>query len=667
MPPSHNNINNVVLHFFLCLCLSISFTSSLNSDGLSLLALKAAIDMDPTGILNSWSDSVSTPCSNFEGVSCNNQDRVTKLTLTSKSLTGYIPSELGHLTQLTTLNLSNNNFTKTIPNSLFNTTNNLIILDLSHNSLSGPLPPSFTSLKSLIHCDLSSNFLNGSLPESLTELTALTGTLNLSFNTFSGEIPASLGNLPVEVSLDLRDNNLTGEIPQVGSLLNQGPTAFSGNPGLCGFPLRNLCLDRTKVPDFYPENPDPNPNAVRTGAIRDNERERGGLFFVVGLVLICVGIVVVLMSVVVIRRRRRRLNDGERGFEKGKMEGEVLGCGEEQKGRFVVVDEGFGFELEDLLRASAYVVGKSRSGIVYKVVGGGKGSVPATTAVAVRRLSEGDDGGLRFKDFEYEVEAIGRVRHPNVVPLRAYYYASDEKLLITDFIRNGSLHTALHGGPSESLSPLSWAARLKIAQGSARGLMYIHEFSGRKYVHGNIKSTKILLDDDLQPYISGFGLTRLCLGTLKSNTTFTHKRQNSNQSILASAMSSKFAASSKNYMAPEVRMTGGKFTQKCDVYSFGIVLLELLTGRLPDLGPENDQKELESFVRKAFKEEQPLSEIIDPTLLPEVNAKKQVVAAFHIALNCTELDPELRPRMRTVSESLDLITSKFSEIGWKKL
>ncbi|KAK2400648.1 receptor protein kinase protein ZAR1 [Trifolium repens] len=612
--------------------------------------------MDPTGILNSWSDSVSTPC-NFQGVTCNKHDRVTQLTLPSKSLTGYIPSELGHLTQLTTLNLSNNNFTKTIPNSLFNTTNNLIILDLSHNSLSGPLPPSFTSLKSLIHCDLSSNFLNGSLPESLTELTALTGTLNLSFNGFSGEIPASLGNLPVEVSLDLRDNNLTGEIPQVGSLLNQGPTAFSGNPGLCGFPLRNLCLDaRTKVPDIYPENPDPNPNAVQTGVIRDNERERGGLFIVVGLVLICVGTVVVLMSVVVVRRRRRRLNVGERGFEKGKVEGgEVLGCGEEQKGKFVVVDEGFGFELEDLLRASAYVVGKSRSGIVYKVVGGGKGSVPARTAVAVRRLSEGDDGGLRFKDFEYEVEAIGRVRHPNVVPLRAYYYASDEKLLITDFIRNGSLHSALHGGPSDSLPPLSWAARLKIAQGSARGLMYIHEFSGRKYVHGNIKSTKILLDNDLHPYISGFGLTRLCLGTLKSNTTFTHKRQNSNQSILTSAMSSKFAASSKNYMAPEVRMVGGKFTQKCDVYSFGIVLLELLTGRLPDLGPENDQKELESFVRKAFKEEQPLSEIIDPTLLPEVNAKKQVVAAFHVALNCTELDPELRPRMKTVSESLDNI------------
>lgn len=208
------------------------------------------------------------------------------------------------------------------------------------------------------------------------------------------------------------------------------------------------------------------------------------------------------------------------------------------------------------------------------------------------------------------------------------------------------------GGPCNSLPPLSWAARLKVAQEAARGLMYIHEFSGRKYVHGNLKSTKILLDDDLRPYISGFGLHRLGLGTTKC-TTLAPKRQNSNQSTISSTMSSKVA--SNYYLAPEVRVAGGKFTQKCDVYSFGIVLLELLTGKEQDFGPENGDKVLESFVRKAFREEQPLSEIIDPALLPEVYAKKQVVAAFHVALNCTEHDPELRPRMRTVSESLDCI------------
>lgn len=271
--------------------------------------------------------------------------------------------------------------------------------------------------------------------------------------------------------------------------------------------------------------------------------------------------------------------------------------------------------------------------------------------MAVRRLSEGD-ATWRFKEFEAEVEAIGKVVHPNIVRLRAYYYANDEKLLVTDFIRNGSLYNALHGGPSTSLPLLPWTARLKIAQGTARGLMYIHEHSPRKYVHGNIKSTKILLNDDLQPYISGFGLARLMLGTSKF-TTSASRKHNSSQSIGASGLT--VSTSSTIYLAPEARISGSKFTQKCDVYSFGVVLLEILTGRLPDEGLENGGKGLESLVRKTFRDERPLSEILDPVLLQEVYAKKQVVEAFHIALNCTELDPELRPRMKTVSESLDRI------------
>lgn len=202
------------------------------------------------------------------------------------------------------------------------------------------------------------------------------------------------------------------------------------------------------------------------------------------------------------------------------------------------------------------------------------------------------------------------------------------------------------GGPSNSLPPLKWALRLKIAQGTARGLMYIHEYSPRKYVHGNIKSTKILLDDELQPYISGFGLTRLVPGTSKVTN---------NQTIVTSAIGSRISAPSNVYLAPEARIYGSKFNQKCDVYSFGIVLLEMLTGKQPDAGLENEGKGLENLVRKAFREERPLSEIIDPVLLKEVHAKKQIISAFHIALNCTELDPELRPKMKMVSDSLDRI------------
>lgn len=438
--------------FFIIIFLIAPVSYGLNSDGLSLLALKAAIDTDPSGILGSWSDSDPNPC-HWKGVACT-RGRVTDVYLPNKGLSGYIPSELGRLDSLTRLSLANNNFSMPISVHLFNATN-LIVLDLSHNSLSGPIPAQISALKSLRHLDLSSNLLNGSLPESLGQLQTLVGTLNLSYNEFSGGIPPSYGKIPVFVSLDLRHNNLTGKIPQVGSLLNQGPTAFSGNPSLCGFPLETQCpeaqnpnLSKSSQDQDQDQNPlkplnRQNPN------LRDNDRG-----VLVTIPIIVSGILVVIGAVslsVWIFRRKFAAASGEGKMGKERVVVDVVEEEEGQKGKFVVMDEGFSLDLEDLLRASAYVVGKSRSGIVYRVVAGpggssgGKGSGVAPTVVAVRRLSECDDATWRFKDFESEIDAIGRVHHPNIVPLRAYYYASDEKLLITDFIRNGSLYSALHG------------------------------------------------------------------------------------------------------------------------------------------------------------------------------------------------------------------------------
>ncbi|KAL0428580.1 UNVERIFIED_CONTAM: putative leucine-rich repeat receptor-like protein kinase [Sesamum latifolium] len=163
----HSSTYVVVLNFLCFFNVCISFTSSVNSDGLSLLALKAAIAGDPTHVLVSWSDSDSTPC-NWAGITCDpTYHRVTSISLSSKNLTGYIPSEIGALSFLT-------------------------FLDLSHNSFSGPLPHDITTLQNLVHLDISSNNFNGSLPENLSNLTHLTGTLNLSYNAFSGEVPASL-------------------------------------------------------------------------------------------------------------------------------------------------------------------------------------------------------------------------------------------------------------------------------------------------------------------------------------------------------------------------------------------------------------------------------------------------------------------------------------------
>ncbi|KAI3914710.1 hypothetical protein MKW92_021884 [Papaver armeniacum] len=642
--------------FLLLVLLLLFFISPisclLNSDGLSLLALKSSITTDPTRSLKSWSESDETPCK-WYGVTCNNQNRVTQVHLPNKGFNGYIPSEIGALTSLQNLSLSFNNFTNIIPPHLFNATS-LVSLDLSHNHLSGTIGNTIKTLSLLSHLDLSSNLLNGSLPDSLAQLPQISGTLNLSYNLFSGEVPASFGLFPVSVSLDLRHNNLSGKIPQVGSLLNQGPTAFSGNPNLCGFPLSIQCPEAAAAAGENPriplnQNQNPNPNSSSPGS----EKPRGISATVPIISAISLLLGVFSISVWLLRRKCVSV-EGKVGKEKSDVEEEKYDE-EGQMGKFVVIDEGFSLELEDLLRASAYVVGKSRSGIVYKVVAGKLSGVTGVV-VAVRRLSEGG-GFWKFKEFISEVEMIGKIKHPNIVRLRAYYFASDEKLLVSDFISHGSLYSALHGGPSSSLTPLSWSARLKIIQGSARGLAYIHECSPRKYVHGNIKSSKILLDEDLQPYISGFGLTRLISSTNKPSDAAVNN--NLAQKVVISGSGSKSLSSPTSvYLAPEARLSSSKMSQKCDVYSFGVTVLETLTGRLPDFGPsENDDKGLESFVRRAFQEERPLSEIIDQALIHEVYAKKQVLAAFHIALSCTESDPEIRPRMRSVSESLDRIGS----------
>ncbi|CAH2058389.1 unnamed protein product [Thlaspi arvense] len=639
-----NILSLVVSSIFLCM----SFCSSLNSDGLSLLALKSAVDNDPTRVMNHWSESDPTPC-HWSGIVCTS-GRVTSIVLFGKGLSGYIPSEIGLLDSLIRLDLAHNNFSKPVPARLFEATK-LRYIDLSHNSLSGPIPAQIKSMKSLNHLDFSSNHLNGSLPESLTELGSLVGTLNLSCNRFTGEIPSSYGRFPVYVSLDLGHNNLTGKVPQVGSLLNQGPIAFAGNSHLCGFPLQTPC-EEIKIPNFVTAKPEgtqelqkPNPSVISEDEGKEKQITGSVTVSLISGVSVVIGAVSVSVWLI-----RRKLSSSDGYKTETKTTTAVVSEFDEegQDGKFVAFDEGFELELEDLLRASAYVIGKSRSGIVYRVVAAESSS---SAVVAVRRLSDGN-ATWRFKDFENEVEIIRRINHPNIVRLRAYYYAEDEKLLITDFIGNGSLYSALHGGTSSTRPPLSWAERLHIAQGTARGLMYIHEHSSRKYVHGNLKSSKVLLDDELHPHISGFGLTRLVSGYPKlADHSLSIKMQSVDQTF-ATKLSDPQAA----YLAPEARASSScKSSQKCDVYSFGVILLELLTGRLPN---DSIGEELVSILRKWHKEERLLAEILDPRLLEQGFADKQVIATIRVALNCTELDPEMRPRMRSVSESLGRIKSE---------
>ncbi|XP_076901047.1 receptor protein kinase-like protein ZAR1 [Bidens hawaiensis] len=657
-------------------------------------------------------------CANITGV---NESRVVGIALAGRNLRGYIPSELGNLKYLRRLNLHNNNFYGTIPNPIFNATslhslylygnnlsgelpasicnpvriqnidvsnNNITCgvkkfmancrqlqrLILARNQFSGEIPAGvFPALANLVQLDLSDNGFNGSLPYDIGQLKSLTGTLNLSFNRFVGKLPEMLGELPLTVNFDLRGNNFSGEIPLTGSFANQGPTAFLDNPLLCGFPLQKTCRRSGGAPAGVS-------GSQNVGEmVKDDVAKKGlkpGLIILIS-VADAFGVALIGLLIVYLYWRKKDSNgcsctgkgrfggdkksnvcgfpcvggfpntDSEVESEKGDATsggGVSGGGGEGGGGQLVAIDKGFSFELDELLRASAYVLGKSGLGIVYKVVLGN--GIP----VAVRRLGEG--GEQRYKEFVAEVQAIGRVKHPNVVKLRAYYWAPDEKLLISDFISNGNLASALRGQTS---TILTWSTRLKIAKGTARGLAYLHECSPRKFVHGDIKPSNILLDNEHQPYISDFGLNRLI--------NITGNNPSSSGGFMGGALP-YFTQAEKvnNYQAPEARVSSNRHTQKWDVYSFGVVLLELLTGKSPEFSSPTSSTSIEiadlvKWVRKGFDEETPLSDMVDPMLLQEVHAKKEVLSVFHLALMCAERDPDIRPRMKTVSESLEKIRS----------
>ncbi|KAI4975057.1 hypothetical protein ZWY2020_048664 [Hordeum vulgare] len=620
--------------------------AALNTDGLALLALKFAVTNDPGSGLDTWRDADADPCS-WAGVTCvdGGGGRVAGVELANLSLAGYLPSELSLLSELETLSLPANRLSGQIPVAI-SALQKLTTLDLAHNFLSGQIPAGIGRLASLSRLDLSSNQLNGTLPPSIAGLPSLSGVLNLSYNHFVGGIPPEFGGIPVAVSLDLRGNDLAGEIPQSNNGMNPGAAAEVGRP--------------------------PKHRSSPTVPI-----------------LAVIVVAAIVAGLVLQWRCRRRCaattrNEDKESSTKEKSAAVTLAGTEERRGGgeegelFVAVDDGFGMELEELLRASAYVVGKSRGGIVYRVV-------PGRGTVAVRRLSEPDDGDGTESGGAGAVPS--RPRPPPSAAL-AIPTSLDSAHTTTPRTRSCSstttsamapstpLYTVMcrpnlvlsidrleaafdpeivglnrfleSGGPTASPTPLPWSVRLSIVQGAARGLAYLHECSPRRYVHGCIKSSKILLDDELRPHVSGFGLARLVAGA--------HKTAQSRKLGGAACALRSNALSARSYGAPERRAPGGTAaaaTQKGDVFAFGVVLLEAVTGRQPTEGEGG--LELEAWVRRAFKEERPLSEVVDPSLLGEVHAKKQVLAVFHVALGCTEPDPELRPRMRAVAESLDRV------------
>ncbi|KAK6925928.1 Leucine-rich repeat [Dillenia turbinata] len=575
-------------------------TDAIEEDKQALLAFIGNVSLSK--YIN-WNANTSV-CFSWTGVICSgDHSRVIAVRLPGIGFRGPIPENtLGRLSALQVLSLRLNEISGEFPYD-FVRLKNLTAIYLQFNNFSGSLPEDFTVWKNLTIVDLSNNGFSGSIPPSIGNLTHLTA-LNLANNSLSGPIP-DLRN-PSLQQLNLANNNLSGVVPV--SLRRFPNTAFLGN---------NVSFENATSPDQPVLPPEAQP-----GKKSSKLAEPAVLAIVLGSVVVGFALCAVLMIACFAKRDK-----GKKSVEKSTKKAEKavkkpVSGSQDGDNRLVFFEGGnFAFDLEDLLRASAEVLGKGMFGTTYKA------ALEDGTTVVVKRLKEVSIGR---REFEQQMENVGRMKNEYVAELRAYYYSKDEKLMVYDYFSQGSVSSLLHGKRGEDRIPLDWETRLKIAVGAARGIAYIHSESGGKLVHGNIKASNIFLNSKGYGFVSDLGLATLV------------------SPIAPPVMRTA------GYRAPEVTDTR-KASHASDVYSFGVLLLELLTGKSPTHAAGGEEiVHLVRWVHSVVREEW-TAEVFDVELLRYPNIEEEMVEMLQIGMACVARMPEQRPKMPDVVKRVEEI------------
>ncbi|XP_059635920.1 receptor-like protein kinase HSL1 [Cornus florida] len=537
---------------------------------------------------------------------------LTTLMISDNMFTGHLPVKLA--TNLLLLEISNNLFSGEIPWNGISSWRNLMVFDASNNLFNGTIPQELTSLPLLTTLLLDRNHFSGNLPLKIKSWNSLT-TLNLSGNRLSGQIPAAIGFLPALTHLDLSENELSGQIPPEIGLLRLNSLNLSSNSLTGRIPVEyeNAVFNSSFLdnPGLCATNP-----LLGLDVCSSSNRKSRNLFFLLLAIFVPIAIALFVLAIMfafhLIKNRPKR-NVGSdlkwtvSSFQKLNFtELEILSCLSEDN-----------------------IIGRGGSGEVYRVAVNG-------SPLAVKRIWNNRNSDRNIvNQFLAEAEILGRIHHSNIVKLWCYMSNEASKLLVYEYLENGSLYEWLHeskrqpsvSGSSVHRGVLDWPTRFKIAVGAARGLCYMHHDCSRPIVHRDMKSSNILLDTKFNAKIADFGLAMTKHAETKTMS---------------------FVAGSFGYIAPEYFETK-RANEKIDVFGYGVVLLELATGRkAPDGG---EYAGLAAWAHLHMRDGKPIEDALD-VKIKEACYLDEMTDVFKLGIDCTDQVPSNRPAMDRVLQTL---------------
>lgn len=451
-----------------------------------------------------------------------------------------------------------------------------------------------------------------------------------------------LGKLQYLLAVNVSYNRLIGRLPVGGIFQSLDQSSLQGNLGICSPLLKGPC--KMNVPKPLVLDPNAYNNQIGGGGHHKQNHSESSpmnskshnrrMFLSVSAIIAISAASLILIGVIVISllniSARKRLAFVEETLESmcssSSRSGTSLATG-----KLILLDskslsEGLGDPLALLNKASE--IGEGVFGTVYKV---SLSDHQERTELAIKKLVTSNI--IQYpEDFDREVRNLGKAKHPNLVSLKGYYWTPQVQLLVTEYAPNGSLQSKLHERLS-SVEPLSWPQRFKILLGTAKGLAHLHHSIRPPIVHYNLKPSNILLDQNLNPKISDFGLARLLTKLDK------HVISNRFQSALG-------------YVAPELACRSLRVNEKCDVYGFGVLILELVTGRRPVEYGEDNVVILSDHARVLLEEGNVL-DCVDGSMgdYPE----DEVLPVLKLAMVCTSQVPSSRPSMAEVVQILQVI------------